>query len=328
MGKTGLSAQFGFATEGSGSFGSRVVPTRFLEIRDENIQLQVDRIESEGLKANRLVTEHWIANKKGAAGPVNFEVGNKGFGLLLKHILGSVATTTPTGGTNTRDHTCNLGSMDGLTETVQIVRPDVGNVQRPFDYVGAKIVEATLSNDVDGILMLGVTYDAQDELTNQAVATASYAANLVPHTYVGGTITVNSVATDVHNASVNINNGLKTDRYYIRANTLKKEQIEATQVAGREITGSIEADFESLTLYNLYTAGTEFAVDMLWRGPVIEGGLFYEVEVLLPRCRAEGETPNVSGPDVLNQPLAFKALQPTSGASAITIRYRTDDTTP
>ena len=328
MGKTGLSAQFGFATE-TGTFGSRTVPTRFLEIRDENVQLQIDRIESEGLKANRLVTEHWIANKKGAAGPVNFEVGNKGFGLLLKHILGSVATVTPTGATNTRDHTCNLGAMDGLSETVQIVRPsEAGGTGQAFDYLGCKIVEATISNDVDGILMLGVTYDAMDEKTDQAIATASYAANLVPHTYVGGTITVNSVATDVHNASVNINNGLKTDRYYIRSSTLKKEQIEATQVAGREITGSIEADFDALTLYNLYTAGTEFAVDMLWRGGTIEGALFYEVEVLMPRCRADGETPNVAGPDVVTQPIAFKALQPTSGASALTIRYRTDDTTP
>ncbi len=323
-GRTGLSAQFGFGEESA--FATRVAPSRFLEIRDESIQATIERITTQGLRAGRQVESWWVPNKKGAGGQVNFEVLNKGFGLLFKHLLGAVATATPVGGTTTRDHTATVGPLDGKSLTVQVGRPDVGGVVRPFDYIGGKIGEWEISNEVDGIVMCAVTFDFVDELLNQTLAVASYPTALVPLTYVGGQLLIAGSQVDITNLSIHGSNGLKTDRYFIRSSTLKKEQIENTEP--RTFDGSFSAEFADLTLYNLFAQGQEASFSALWQGPVIEGALHYELEVSAPRVRFEGETPTVSGPDVVEQPIGYKVLAPTDGSSPISIRYRTDDTLP
>lgn len=329
---TGIDAQIGFAEESV--YGTRVVPARFLEFNEESVQLNKERIESQGLRAGRKVTRHWIDNKKGAGGAVSLEVMTKGYGLIFKHMMGATAMTTPVGGTLTRDHTATLGQLDGKSLTCQIGRPPVGAgaADAPFDYLGCKVSEWELSNDVDGLLMLSLTFDAQDEKTDQSLAVASYASGITPLSFLGGKLQMGPYGgalgdIDVTNFSVSGNNGLKTDRYYIRQNPLKKEPLEATE--RRTYEGNFTADFESLTAYNYFANGAEAQLQATWQGPLIEGSLYYQVQVTMPRVRVEGETPNVGGPDTVSQPIGFKVLDdPAGAASPITIVYRTTDTTP
>jgi hypothetical protein len=322
---TGIDGQIGLAEEVT--WGTRVAPARFLEYNEESIQLNNERIESQGLRAGRRVTRHWVNNRKGAGGGITFEVMNKGFGLLFKHMLGATAVTTPGGGTLSRDHTATVGDLDSKSLTVQKGVPPILAATQPFDYTGGKISEWEITNDVDGLLMLSCTFDFQTEDTAQTLASASYASGIEPLTFLGGLVTIGGAATDLSNFSLSGSNGLKTDRYYIRQSGLKKEQIEDTE--RRNYEGSFSADFENLTLYNRFANGTEAAIVAKWEGSIIEAALKYEVEVTLPRCRFEGETPTVGGPDVVAQPVAFKALDPTDGVtSPVTIRYRTTDTAP
>lgn len=325
--KTGLAAQVGVGVESV--WGTRVAPTRYLEILSEGISLQTSRAESGGLRAGRRFARKWRENRKGASGPVAIEVPTKGFGLICKHILGSIAApTTPVGGTLSRDHLATPGDQDGKSLTVQVGRPDLGGVVRPFDYTGGKIMSAEFSNSVDGFLQCTLNFDFQNEDTSQTLGTASYPTGLEQFFFVDAVLKIDGVALDVKDLSFMLGNGLKADRYYLRGSSLKKEQIEDT--APREGSGSFNADFEGLTLYNKFINGTEAVLSGLWRHPVpIEGSIYPEFEVIFNRIRFDGSTPNVQGSDVLNQAVPFKVFEPLSGGSpTASLRVRSDDVAP
>ena len=96
-----------------------------------------------------LRTDRWAAGQKRVEGTVSFEAPSKGLGLWVKHALGAVSITTPSGATNSRLHTHTLGDPYGLGLTVQVGRPDTsGTVQ--LVYVAAAVVAgvaASLSRD-------------------------------------------------------------------------------------------------------------------------------------------------------------------------------------
>lgn len=322
--KTGLAAQLGIGVEST--WGTCVAPTRYMEILNESLKLDIQRVESGGLRAGRRFTRAYHENRKGAGGSISLEVPTKGFGLIAKHILGAVATTTPVGGTLSRDHTATPGDLDAKSFSVQVGRPDLGGTVRPFDYTGVKIMSAEFSNSVDQILTCSLTLDALNEATDQTLGTASYPTGLSQFFFAGAKLTLDGVDTDVKDFSCSISNGLKGDRYYLRDSTLKKEQIEDT--APRDVTGTVNLDFNGLTAYNRFLNATEAALVARWRNPVaIESGFYPEFEISLPRVRFDGETPNVAGADVLNLAVPFKALEPASG-STVSLRVRSDDSAP
>lgn len=320
--RSGIAAQLGFAAETT--WGTFATPTRFLEVNSFAIKNDVQRIESAAIRANNRVLrqDRFASNPKGTSGSIELEVVSKGFGLIFKHMLGAVAITTPSGATNSRLHTHTLGDLYGLGLTIQGGIPDVAGTVQPFSWLGNKVSEWTLSNELDGILMLGLNTDGSSEVTNQSLASASYAASTELLTYAGGTITLAGSAFDVSAFSLSGNNGLKTDRYFIRGSTTKKEPIPAALV---ELTGSLTAEFEGLTAYNRFVNGTVASLSATWLGSTIESTFKYSVTVTLPAVRFDGETPEVGGPDVVGLSLPFKVLFDGS-QEPITIAYQTTDT--
>src|SRR5487761_1382902 len=206
MALTGIDGQFGYAAE-TGNYGTYLAPDHFVEIVSEALALQVDRISSSGIRAGSRVarSDRWVANKKGAAGNLSFEVASKGFGLMLKHWLGAVATTVPVGGTTSKTHTATIADMTGLSLTLQVGRPDNTGVVRAFSYPGCKILDGELTNAVDGILMFNPTIDGHDEDTTQTLAVATYPTASELLSFVGGTVTIagTAVAT-VHDISIKV----------------------------------------------------------------------------------------------------------------------------
>ena len=154
-GAAGLYAQIGMVSETT--YGSAVTVTKFLPFVDESIKFDVQRLESSALRTSSIVlrNDQWAANTKGAAGDVNWIVGNKGFGLLFKNMFGSSSIATSAGGTLSKDHTYVLASQYALNSmTVQVGRPSLSGTVQPFTYTGCKVTSWELSNDVDGFLML------------------------------------------------------------------------------------------------------------------------------------------------------------------------------
>lgn len=320
--RSGLAAQIGYVAEST--FGTYAAPTRFLDFNSEGIKRESEPIESSGLRASKRVlrSSRWALNHKGVAGDVEHEVTSKGFGLLFKHALGAVVIATPGGGTTSRTHTHTLADPYGLSLTVQVGRPDVSGTVQPFSYLGCKIAEWELSCEIDGILTWKHTLDGRTETTAETLATASYAASDELLVWTGCTVTVGGASFDATGFTLAGNNGLKTDRYYLNGSGLKKEQVAAEMV---ELSGELTGDFEGLTAYNRFVNGDEAEIVFTAEGSTIEGAIKYGVEVTLPACRFDGETPNVEGPDTLGQTLPFKVLDDGTN-EPITLVYTTTDT--
>jgi hypothetical protein len=314
------------------TFGTYVAPTRFLEFTQESLKLSLERIESAGLRPSRrvLTTDDWVVGRRGAGGDVEFEVANKGFGLMLKHMLGAVTSAQPNAGSNPTvwEHTGKVGALDAKSFTAQFGRAGNDGTVRAFSYLGCKVASWELSCDVNGILMLKATLDAADETTAQALATASYAATSVPLVYTGGTISVGGSQFDVTKCSVTGDNGLKADRYMLRGATsnVKKEQLEGSGL--RQYGGTLSAEFSDLTAYNKFINGTVGAFTAFFSGANISGAYNYALEVTMPAVRFDGDTPVVGGPDIIEHDLPFKALDDGSGTTPCQMVYRTTDTTP
>jgi hypothetical protein len=321
--RSGIDAQLGLAAETT--WGTLATPSRFLEFVTESLKLDKARIESQGLRKGKRVqrSDQWAAGRVSVGGDIEFEVGNKGFGLIFKHLLGSVTTTTP--GTLTKKHSCQLGDPFGLGLTIQMGRPNTGGTVDPFAYLGMKATSWELSNTVDEILMLKTTWDGSAEDTSTALASASAPAESENLYWTGGSVTVGGTELSLKDVSFTGDNGMKTDRHFIRSGaTTKKEQLAASLV---QLGGALTAEYEGLTNYNKFVNGTISTIVGTWAGSLIETGQNYKVVVTAQNCRFDGDTPNVNGQDVLEQKLPFKILDDGTNPP-ILIDYYTTDAAP
>ena len=219
--RSGLAAQLGAVAEDT--WGVYKAPTSFIEFTEESLALAIERIESPGLRANNRVlrTDRWAAGQKRVEGTVSFEAPSKGLGLWVKHALGSVSITTPSGATNARLHTHTLGDPYGLGLTVQVGRPSSNGTVNPFSYTGCKIDQITFNNSVDEFLVVECEMVAEDETTSESLASASYPTGVQLFNWTQGTITIaSSTVGVVTDFSVTGANNHKSDRYFLGAATM------------------------------------------------------------------------------------------------------------
>lgn len=325
-----LDAQLGFADEST--YGTAVPVDRFFEFNSFTVKSDNARIESAGLRSGSRVlrSDRWVPNPKGAAGDVTMEVLDKSFGFFLKHMLGTVDVGAPADGLT--PFTATVGNLNGKSFTAQVGRPGADGTVYPFTYEGGKVASWELSNDVDGLLMLSLSTDFAREVTTgsgaYALQATDYPTNAHLLSFVGGEITVGGVAVPVKNCSVRMDNGLKTDRHFIRGTGSKKEPLEN---AVRNIEYTLNVEFDGMTHVNRVksatVAGALAEIVLRWEGPVAPGGTFPSLTVTLPAGRFDGDVPEVGGPGVIEHDLSGKALaDPTNGA--IEVVYNSVDTTP
>lgn len=326
-----LDHQIGFADETT--YGTLVTPTRFYEYNSEGIAEAEGRTEGDPLRVGTYVkrSDRFTPYFVGAAGSVQFDVLSKGFGYFLKHMLGAVATDQPdsAGNPTVYRHTGTVGELFGKAFTCQVARPfhPSGTVQ-PFTFEGGKITEWTISNSVDGNLVLDLGVDFQQVATATALATASYPSSMEPLTWAGGLVTIGGSAYDVTEISIAGSNNLDVDRRQIRANTDKKEPT----AGRREITFSLSADFDSLTQRNrAHAAVRADALASLvasWTSPTLISGTYYpKLTVTVPAARFDSWEAAAAGPEAISQSLSGVGLFDGTN-SAVSIEYISVDTTP
>jgi len=168
---TGLGAQFGVGEETT--HGTGVTVDRFYEFTNETMSLEIERLQSRGLRAGTRIqrSDRWAAGSKTVGGNVEFELANKSFGLWLKHMFGGVATAQPDAGGNPTvyEHTFTAGDLPaGLT--VQVGRPSTDGTAQPFTYDGCVVEDWELDATVGEIARLAVTLNGQDETTGTSLA--------------------------------------------------------------------------------------------------------------------------------------------------------------
>ena len=327
MPSTGRDAQIGFGEEVT--VGTAVTPTRFFEFLNESLKFDIERLTSAGLRTGKKTENLWVPSRKGGSGDIEYEIQPNGFGLMPKYLLGGTpVTTTPGGGTISRTHTTKVGALDGKARTIQVGRPQtLTGAYDVYTLKGCKVTSWELTMEVGGILTMKESIDFIDEDTATALATASYAAAnvIIPWSDAALTFTIGGTSYPAAKITLGGDNAIKTDRNKL-GTPLKLEQLEGT--AFREYTGTIDLEsYQGLTAYNLFKNGTEATIVANFTAAIIEGAIPYSVKVTLQRCRFDGETTTVGGPDILPQSIPYKALYTTNATTEVQFEVTNTDTT-
>jgi Phage tail tube protein len=325
---TTMNTQLGVVDEST--YGTPVTVTRFFEYNTFGVKLEQGRVESVGMRPSGRTqrSDRFEPYRIGASGPVVFDVPTKGFGFFLKHMLGTVGTTGPTDSNYV--HTGTEGSLLSDFFTMQVNKPlhPAGTTQA-HTYHGCKITKWELGCDVDGVLMCTLDIDAEDEDTTTGLASASYPTDYRIFSFAGASLTIAAGATEVTNFKVSCDNGLKTDRRYMRTSSLKKEP---TENAMRKYEWSCTVDHSALTNYNYFRdaarANTVAAIVATFNGPIAHGGATLpKVIVTIPVARFDEVEFDIAGPDGLVDAISGVALWDGTN-SPVSIAYTTTDVTP
>lgn len=323
---TGLGAALGLAEEVT--FGTFAPPARWLEFNSESLDDTREPIESAGIRRGSRTQRvgRRRLKPKGGAGDVELEIPAKRFGVVLKHMLGQLVTTTPGGGALTRDHTATIGDIDGKSLSLQKLVPLTSGTVTPYSFRGAKIPSWEMSVEVDGFLTASLATDAREVVTSDAAGTPAYAALDEVFDWSQLQATIDGTAVCIRGFSFAADNALATDRYFMCSATgsLKKAQLEA---GNRAYTGSIMLDYEDAAYYTKYAANTLFPLVIDITGSLIEAGFNFGLQITLPKIHLDGATPQVGGMEVVPHELPFTVLDD-GVSSPVTIRYRNDETTP
>lgn len=313
-------SQLGVAAEST--YGTYTAPTKFFPFRGEGLTWSRDRIESQTWEAGSRVvsSSRWKPGQINVAGTVELEAASKDFGIWFAQAFGAGTTTTP-GTATARLHTYTLGDLVGKSMTVQAGIEDRGGTVRPFSFTGCKVSQMTFNCAVGDLLTVSVDLVGQDVTTAQALGTASYASSPELFSFVEGTLTIEGGTVIAKALSLAINNQLSTDDYTFGSALMR----EAQEPALRQITGTLDCDFDDLTHWDRFYGGSEATLVALFQtSSVIEGSLKYQIE-LTANVRYDGETPTISGPEAVRQPVAFAVTAPAAGTT-IALGYQNTDT--
>lgn len=315
------------------TYGTPVTPTRTFEYNSEGIDESYGRTEGDPLRTGTQVarSDRFTPYFEGAAGPVEFDVMSKGYGVLFKHMLGAVNTSGPNpDGAYT--HTATMGELWGKSLTVQVARPfNPSGAVQPFTFEGGKITEWTLSNSVEGNLILETGFDFEQVKDVTALATAAYPTAMQNLTWAGGSILIGGVDAGfcVNEISISGNNSLNVDRRCISNGTDKKEP----NVNGRrELTFSLSGDFASLAhrarAISTTAAGAVASLVASWVAPVAIGGTtFPGIVVTIPVARFDEWSGSAGGAEGITQELTGVGRY-NGTDSPISIAYTSTDVTP
>ena len=322
---SGLSAQFGMKEELV--YGTAVTVDRFLEIESEGIETNVVSIDTPVLGTQYLKTSQVSRYVKDATGAVTLPVMTKGFGKLFKQLLGASASAQ-VGATAEYKHTFTPDANGGMgvSATVQVGRPDVTGTVRPFTFEGGKVVSWEFSIGRDGVLKLTVTWDFEDVATETALATPSYASGRMQFVWTNVSATLGGTSVFLRELTL----AGERPRDVERTGLSQPKKKEPILNGVSSVTGSAAGEFESLTHYNAFIAGTQQAliITATTGATVIPTTANpFKIVFTLPACDLVNPgSPMVGGPEILAQPLNFRGLD--NGINpVVTFEYHNDETT-
>lgn len=302
------------------TYGTRVAPTRGYEFASESLEFDIARLEAFGVRAAGAAagsvqrTDRWAAGRKTVSGSVDFDgdetgVGDRGFGILYKHMMGAAPTiSTPTGGTLTRDHVYIFADPFGLGLTMQVGIPGTGGVIDVHEYEGCKVTSFEFSQELDKWLALSVEVDGEDKTVSQSLASFSLPSSQSLFHWGQASYTVAGGALSVIGFKVKVETPMAVDRHRQSATPyVKSEPI----INGpRVIEGELEIEYAGLVEYNRYLNSTVASVVGTWLGTTaIEGAFFPRLILTMNDCRFDKPSgPNVQGPDLVTFTAPFKAM--------------------
>jgi hypothetical protein len=324
---SGLDGQLGIGIESV--VGTLVTPTDFYEINSESLAPNPVAFESTPITGGLVMRSgrRRVRQAGGGGGSFDVNVLNKGMGDLLKACFGTVVTAQ-VGATTEYTHTYTLDTASGQrgqSYSVQVGRPAAETATvHPFNFAGGKVTGFRFNNPLNEGLTLSTDWDFMSHETTTALATDTYPASAFPFTAMDGAVTLGgSAIATVSSFSFGVAKSMATDRFNMGGT---KRQPLANAIW--RVTGELTAEFESLTAYAAYLAGTEETnlVVTYSFGTITGASNPYKLIFTFPLIQRTGSAPQLSGPGIVGQNMPFEALH--NGTDAIvTAVYHTSDTT-
>lgn len=330
--------------------------TKFTACDSDGLELKKTAKQSTGIFAGKLYprTARRVVTEWTAGGPVVMDLPARGLNDWLFPMFGSygqtLATLTQDASTGAYTAVHNGGVLDGHSFAMQKGVPAVNGTVEPFTYVGCKLSEWEISFAPGEIGKLNLTVEARNELAgggnsdplNGSVpGLVTYVAPvggvfhfLEAQIFTGGTLSTTSGNTTVSGATLagNIKSGsvkqsvpLDLDRFFAGQAGFKSDQL---QNALRAISGQFVIEWlSSEAQYNAFAADTPTAFQLQFLGgPIGSGSDHSSLTILVSNIFLEGESPKITGPEVLTQTVTYTGLDDDTN-NVIQATYWTLDTT-
>lgn len=333
-----------------------------LEIKSETLELKKTAVQGQGLRAggryNR--TARRVVTNYAAAGGIVLDLPTRFIGRLLTHMMGSFGYTKlgPTeissSGIYKSVHWPTSPFLQGHSLTIQKGVPTVDGTVEPFTYTGMKISDWEIAVATGSLAQLTLTLLGRNELAGASTQGDSLNASVpslatfdsTPSSgldlsvfhfreatiYSGGTPTVTSnvvalsgesAVGNVRSVSVKHSVSLDNSRYFVGADGFIGEPIEN---GFGSITGQFVVEWlSSEAMYEAFQADTTTSLEVTLTGATVDGQN-YLLDIIIPNIKLEGESPKVSGPQVVTQSVNFTGLDDNTTVP-IQLIYQSEDTT-
>ena len=326
----------GFGVEST--FGTSVTPARWLEFTDENLQLNKNIKQGEGLRVSSRVARsaRRTIPTYDVTGDVTIEALSKGMGLWLQALLGAgtANTLTPSG-------TLQVFTLADVMPSLTVQRglPNVSGTVSATTFSGVTCSSAKFQWENADIVKITGSLDGAQMSTGTAYAAPSYATGGTLFTFAGATIstgtltppTTTALATaatpiaNIRSGDLTIDHNLTTDRYNIGGTP---GGTKARQPVGlRQITGTLTAEYTDNTLRDAIIADTPMSVLLTWVSLTNEvNDTPAALQIALPEVKLDGDLPTSNGGQLITYDCKMTVLDNLSAAQPIWVVYRTSDT--
>ena len=307
------------------TYGTAVAPTRAYEAKADTFQRDVEYIQSVGFRKDMetILSGRDTTVSLGATGSIEMDVMDKGMGLLLQHTLGTSAIAQQ-GGTAAYLQTFSTNDTGGTGSfTVQSSKVDSGGTLRGFTNEGSVITGFNINQELGANTSMTFNFDSENEQTSTAIATPAYPASMTPFNYTMATIEIDDSAVNTFTSfSLEGDLAMDTQRRFLKGSATKGQPKRSGVPS---YTGTISGEFEDLTQYAAFTAGTEFKLEFIaTAGTAIAGSYYPYFHVTMPKCKWTGSTPVASLDGMTTIDLPYTVLWDGSSA-AITVTYMSSD---
>jgi hypothetical protein len=296
----GAKGFIGFGPETT--WGTPVAPTRYIEFLSESLKRNQSGVVSNGIQPYRGATSY-KRTTIAPGGEINFEMNPEDVPTLIYHALGGAATS----GSSIYTHILKPAISLPTGLTFEIDR-DVAY----FIYEGSKINTFSMSFSPNEIITgsVGVASENETGTIGASGHTPSY-SSAEPFTGVQAAVMIdvdggnNSyVPQGVMAADFSVSNDIFEGKYELGGN-----KRAALMEQKRSVTGKLNIEFDDLTLYDLFVAGTNTSLKItLTSDQLISGSTYYSMEIVFPKIVYTGETPVMGGPGIITVDCPFTAL--------------------
>lgn len=330
---SGLSSQLGFVKETV--YGTFVAPTKFVPVSQFEVKRRTFRSQGEGIRVGGLTPLGALHGEthSDAMGSAQFEVTNRGLGILWQNLMGgSAVTPVIQGATTAYLATFPLGDTAGWSLTMQggVPLATPGGAVNPHSLLGGKIVSAEFSCRAGELLKGSIELDGASWTDTETLATASFATGLKPFTFQQATITAGVYGAEasisgVKGFTVRIERAMDTERFYLGGGAVKTEPA---LNAFTKISGSLDIDYINDTFVDHVAAATNTSLIIKFEGATDSAGTGHKdtFQIAVPQAQITEGNPAVSGPGTVSATYSFEGTDDGTHAAATLITKNKDVT--